>query len=690
LLTSVFEGTWPNARGPRAFQIGLSTFGLLALELGLIRWISGQIRVLAYFSNLILIGCFLGMGVGLLAARRFPGLVHLTLPSLAVFSLPIAFSDRVGLMHLTFPDPSVHLWGAESAGGSAGAVIWALGVVMTLFAGVVAVTACAGAALGHLLHGSPGLGAYSADLVGSLLGVLAMSAITALGATPPVWLLLAGLPFAWLSRTPASLVGLVLAVALGQASVAGATYSPYNRIDIFDSPFGATLAVNRDFHQYMHDLRDVAGDDVRTRVKQMYDIPFRLGPERARVLVVGAGTGNDVQAALRNGAASVHSVEIDGRILAIGRERHPERPYSDPRVVPVVDDARAFFEQYRGEPFDVIAYGLVDSHAMFSSLSTLRLDNYLYTEQGLRAAFSHLKPDGVMTVNLSFMGGPWMLRRLYFTLALATGTQPVVVDHGLHGAATLVASRDPAALHFERAPEFPRRTLPPEAARGVLTTSDDWPFLYLRPGVVPWGYLLVLGCVLALALLLVAAVHGGRALRLGFDPALFLMGAGFLLVETRGVTSLSLLFGSTWLVNAAVFSGVLVMALVANVAVQRFPPASPLPAFVLLLASLVVLWLLDISVLNRFPLLARGLLGGLLNALPVGFAGLIVSTLLARSRDLASALASNLLGSVLGGCLEYISMWSGLRALVLLALGLYLGALLRELRRAPMTPGSTA
>ena len=41
-----------------------------------------------------------------------------------------------------------------------------------------------------------------------------------------------------------------------------------------------------------------------------------------------------------------------------------------------------------------------------------------------------------------------------------------------------------------------------------------------------------------------------------FDPILFLMGAAFLLIETRSVTELSLLFGSTWLVNAAVFGAV--------------------------------------------------------------------------------------------------------------------------------------
>jgi SAM-dependent methyltransferase len=683
------DGEWPDRLGRPFLQIGIATFGILALELALIRWMSGQVRLLAYFNNLILIGCFLGMGLGLIAGRRWPGLVHLTLPALGVLAVPLTFSDRLGWMSLRFPDRAMFLWGADAQASTVGAFFYALAVVMGLFAAVVFVFLCAGAAVGHLIAGRPNLPAYSADLVGSLLGVLAMTAAAALGTPPPVWLLMGGLPFLWLSRRFVGLAGLLASVALAYVSIAGALFSPYNRIDIEDSAFGLHVFVNRDSHQLMYDLADVSGSPGRAQVRLMYDAPFLLGQRRERSLVVGAGTGNDVQAALRNGFGTVFSVEIDGRLLELGRRRHPERPYSDPRVVPVVNDARAFFEQYRGEPFDVVCYGLVDSHAMFSALSTLRLDNYLYTEEGLRAAWRHVRPGGLLSVNLSLVGLPWMERRLYWTLAHATGTKPVVIWHGLHGAAIMVASRDPASLRWDELRAFPRVDPPPESERGVLRARDDWPFLYLKPGVVPWGYLAVLAAVMGLASLLVPLLLGRGSLRTGFDPALFLMGAGFLLVETRGVTSLSLLFGSTWVVNAVVFGGVLVMALAANLAVERWKPASTRPAFVLLLLSLIVLWAVDISALNRLPLVQRGVVGGLLNALPIGCAGVIVSTLLARARSLPAALGSNLLGSVLGGCLEYVSVYSGLRALVLLATAIYLGALLVELKKRPLTPSPT-
>jgi hypothetical protein len=247
-------------------------------------------------------------------------------------------------------------------------------------------------------------------------------------------------------------------------------------------------------------------------------------------------------------------------------------------------------------------------------------------------------------------------------------------------------------LHLEGV-TYPR-VGPSQPLKQVLTTSDDWPFLYVRPGVFPWGYVLVLAFILALAAVSTPLAFGRRALGSDFDPVLFLMGAGFLLIETRGVTALSLLFGSTWVVNAAVFAGILLMALVANEAVWRLRPTRVDPWFGGLAVSVLLLWAVPPSALSPLPVLARGVLGGLINGLPVAFAGVIVSILLARSRNAAASLGSNLLGSVVGGCLEYLSMVAGLRALALLALGLYLAAYLVARRRgadgAPLVGPSLA
>jgi hypothetical protein len=221
-----------------------------------------------------------------------------------------------------------------------------------------------------------------------------------------------------------------------------------------------------------------------------------------------------------------------------------------------------------------------------------------------------------------------------------------------------------------------------------VTTSDDWPFLYVRPGVFPWGYALVLGSILGLAAIAVRPVFGGGAPGARMDWPLFLMGAAFLLVETRGITSLALLFGSTWVVNSAIFGGVLAMVLLANVAVVRWRWRDTRPWFFGLFLAVALLWAMPVAWLQTLPGAWGGVVGALLTGLPVGLAGIIVPILLARAPAPEKSLGANLLGAVLGGCLEYLSMFVGLRAVAALALVLYLLAYLLVQREAARTRGT--
>jgi hypothetical protein len=275
----------------------------------------------------------------------------------------------------------------------------------------------------------------------------------------------------------------------------------------------------------------------------------------------------------------------------------------------------------------------------------------------------------------------WIGDRLYWTIARATGHEPIVVFLPMHSGAVFIVGRDDAELHLDRVEGQFSMDFFPLDEKAVRTTSDNWPFLYLQPRKFPWGYLFVLLGVVVLAAVATPFAFGPKSLGSDFDPVLFLMGAAFLLVETRGVTTLALLFGSTWMVNSAVFTGVIVMVLAANFLVQRLGLKRPEPWFAALLASVVLLWLFKVGMLNAYPLVVRGLIGGLINALPIGFAGVIVSILLRRSANPTASLGSNLLGAVIGGCLEYLSMYLGLSALAGLALVIYLAALLWFLRR---------
>ena len=681
LMRLLANGHW--AEGRRASPgvlIAATTFGILALELALIRWTSAQVRVFAYINNIVLIAAFLGMGVGVALGRRHPGLVHLALPALLALAVPVASAEALGLVHLTFPDQSITLWGAETVAANPATFARNITIFLVLLGGVGAVFVGAGAPLGHLFGRLPVLRAYTADLVGSLLGIGAFTAAAWMDAGPGVWLALGVAPLVWLGRNRWAVALAVAIVALGFYSQRGAYFSPYNRIALVRDPLYLRLEVNRDFHQYLHDVSDARladpaltpGDRALLRnVRELYDLPFVLNRQRGTALVVGAGTGNDVQAALRQGYRHVVSVDIDGRIIALGRQLHPEQPYRDARVSTVTDDARAFFQKNRAERFDVVCYGLLDSHAMASAMSTLRLDNYVYTEEGIRAGWRRVAPRGHLSLTMACNAGEWFFERLYWTITRATGTAPIALYNPMHGGTVTFVVPTPAAtldaMELAKRPQ----TAPRRSAAQTLTLSDDWPFLYLRPGVFPWGYAVVLGGVLLAAAGSARAVFGlGRGA--AFDWPLFLMGAAFLLIETRGVTSLSLLFGSTWVVNSAVFGGILTMVLVANLAVQRWQWREPAPWFIALFAAVGLLYLFPVSWLQTLPLAARGLGGGLLTGLPVGIAGIIVPMLLARAAQPTAALGANLLGAVLGGCLEYFSMLGGLRSTALMALVLYL------------------
>ena len=193
---------------------------------------------------------------------------------------------------------------------------------------------------------------------------------------------------------------------------------------------------------------------------------------------------------------------------------------------------------------------------------------------------------------------------------------------------------------------------------------------------MPWLYIVVVGLVLVLAIAGIPLAYGARTLSSGFNPPMFFLGAAFLLIETRGVTALSLLYGSTWIVNALVFIGVLTMALLSAIVVRHFNVASARPWFLLLLVSTVILWRLDISVFNQLPIGLRGVTGALVHAIPLLFAGIIFPVLLRTASSPAGALGSNLLGAVCGGCLEFASMLIGLQALIALAIAMYLFAML--------------
>lgn len=679
-----------TSRNP-AFALALATFSILVLELALIRWLTTQVRIAAYFANLVLLAAFLGMGLGVGLARHAERLARWSLPVLALVCIFLSLAEPLGLVHVKFPDLAPTDWGMSAAAPwweFTGAAL----LVTACFWAVAAVFLMQGTLVGKLFSELPALRAYGADLAGSLAGVLAMAAVAALSTPPPVWIALGALPLVWLVRDRWSIVAALVAVVVAAISVGDARFSPYNRIDLqkgVAEAYGAPptggqewiLRANRDYYQRLLDLRGGPGmNEVRTLTKAAYELPFSFSANPQRTaLVVGAGTGNDVAAALRKGFTRVTSIDIDPQILAIGKERHPEHPYDDPRAVRVNDDARAYLGRDDGQRFDVVCYGLLDSHAMFSSMSSLRLDNFVFTREGIASAWKRVKDDGVLSISFT-VGGPWTYTRMVGMARQASGIDPIAVAHGYDGGATLLVGRHLALAAVQE--RFPQAYVETTRTEGTAIPSDDWPFLYLRSVGIPWTYITVFVLVALTAAFAVRGVFGHTIFARGrFDPQMFLLGAGFLLLETRAVTQLSLLFGSTWVVNTSVFGGVLVAVLAANAVVARLGAYRRGLWYALLAASLVALWLLPLQPFFALSVAARAAIAGPLMAVPVFFAGIVFSSELRARADTAAALGCNLCGAMLGGLLENLSMIVGLKALVLLALAIYLGSLYSAVRK---------
>jgi hypothetical protein len=474
---------------------------------------------------------------------------------------------------------------------------------------------------------------------------------------------------------------LIFALLLGAVAVPepNTLWSPYYRIDFnrLPSPTGGpdrsvySVVANHAWYQGLVDLSpDVLGrdraDEANPLLVPQYELPYRLVPNPNNVLILGAGTGNDVAAALRHGAGHVDAVEIDPEILRLGRQYHPERPYSSPRVTAYVDDARAYLKNTK-KKYDLVVFGLLDSTTLLSSWSSLRLDNYVYTLESFRNARDLLTSNG--TLVLSFVTGRnFATDRLYATLEKAFAVAPAAYFTRFGASGVLLVegyARDTRIPGLpEVSSEFHQRT-----AATILAT-DAWPFLYLVDRSIPGSILVVSALFLLLAWMAVQKTG-----RVGWRTSpsylhFFFLGAGFLLLETKAITVLSLLFGSTWIVNAVVIAAFLLMALLSN-AIVGFCTIPNIVSYGSLLLLLAVDLLFPYSRLNSTSPGIRVLIGGGWVALPVFFSGIIFSSSLKIFGRPAEALGINLFGAVVGGILENAVMIGGTSILSVLAMTLY-------------------
>ena len=664
-----------------AVRLFLAAFTALFLELALIRFEPAFVRVVGYYTNLVLIASFLGLGIGFLLSgsrRRLDGLL---LPGILVVVLAVRFFHDVVVLNPAQSDEPFWLF---DYGTDESLRLSITPVVLVHFVLSAAALVPVGQIMGRLFGRFGRLRAYSLDLGGSFCGVLAFGVLSALRTGPLVWFAIVSVvTVTVLLRTRMErAVGVASALAiLGvvmSMAPAGSMWSPYYMVEIDEvSSTQKILRTNGTLHQVMLDF-DATDDDYVVRTKERFEVAYKAARSLDDVLVVGAGTGNDIANAIRMGAKRIDAVEIDPLFPELGRLHHFQKPYDDERVTVHISDARRWFKR-TDRRYDLIVFGTLDSQALLSGMSSIRLDNYIYTEESFKEAFGLLKPGGTVAVfHMSVV--PYIADRILLLMEKASGKRPLALEFDNHTLFNALFVSNDDLPETQGTPEFEARL------DALETPTDDWPFLYLRRRTVPDHYRSVILGILGIVLITtVPALLRRRRQGLpgGFDGPLFLLGAGFLLLETRSVTEMSLMFGSTWTVNLLVFGSILGALWCANAFVVRWGPERIDPTAIALLlgGSILVTTTVPAAFFSGLPTAPGVVLGGLYVAAPILLAGLLFPVLFARAADAQAAFASNLMGAIVGGCAEYLTMLLGITALAYLAAVLYLGALLWHLRR---------
>lgn len=686
----------------------ISLLGLF-LEMLLIRWVSSEIRIFAYFKNFVLIACFLGFGVGCSLCRRKINLLPSFLPLILltiIVQLPWPGLRDI-LARLTSglgAVSDVQMLGVPSIPFSYETLViffFALIIILPLFALLTLIFIPLGQLVAWYLEEAPaGIWAYSTNISASLAGILLFTFLSYLSQPPAVWFTVVGilfLIFSW-RLTPCRWAILfvflicISLLSLGKDEKSIIRWSPYQKLVLTpETDNGQLLAyhltTNGNWYQLIIDLSEKFVQANRQLLHGVpieynaYNLPYLFYHNPGSVLVLGSGMGNDVAASLRNGAGKVVAVEIDPQIIDLGKHFHFEKPYDSPRVTVVIDDARSYIQRSQ-EKFDLIVFSLLDSQTTSSYYTNIRIDNYVYTIEALRAAKQLLKPDGVFIVKF-YVETKWIAGRLQNLLTDVFGSPPLQIQSESQFTSpgrffiTGAPSKIQQAMASREVADYISRRSQIDMEKAALTT-DDWPYFYQHWPGIPASIIALSIALGFFGWFLVRKTSDGQwELQWHF----FFLGAAFMLLEVQIISKMALLFGTTWVVNSLVIGGLLLLILTANLLVSQMPGISSRMVYLGLFTSLMISYLIPIQFYFFESEVLKAIASTFVLCLPVFFAGIIFIRSFQNAQFAGTALGSNLMGSVLGGLLESFSLWIGIKSLVLIACCLYAASYLALRRR---------
>jgi spermidine synthase len=639
----------------QGMQVFSLSFLLLFLELALIRFLPAQFAFIGYFTNVILIASFFGIGLGFLLAgiRRslmpFFGYVLLLLLFLSVF-----FPFRAG-----FASGDVVFFQAQTTHTMTLSLYI---LVPCLFFVISFLLAIPAQSLGRLFRESNNtLVLYFFDVAGSIVGVICFVMFSFFRVTPVYWFLIVILVYLYVFRERFRLVHAVIVITAITVlfllpHTSGKVYwSPYQKLTLYEGERRYELFANTISHQSFYDVTAAPFYSL------IYTRFFPKTPP-SDVLIIGAGTGQDVAAALAAGVARVDAVEIDPVIYEIGKTYHPNRPYDDSRVTVYIDDGRNVLKRTT-KTYDLIIYALPDS-LLLSGGSQVRLESYLFTLEGFREAKSRLKPEGAFIAYNEYRSD-WLVSRIRDMLTYTFGQAPKEID--TLGTFRVFMAQNTLAGRIGQV--------------DASMPTDDWPFLYVKGRGVPWLYgsmiVIIGGICIFIVLYLLRRAKTTQIISKRFW-AFFFTGAAFSLIETKSIVQLQLLFGATWQVSAIAFIGILLSVIIAIIFTLRCRTISRLWLCTVLVLLLLFQYMVPLSHLMVYSIVVRLVVAIIFFYLPITVANILFAHLFGASKEADKDLGTNMLGLVFGGFCEYGAMIIGYSGLSLVAMFFYVVAFLSD------------
>jgi spermidine synthase len=694
------------------YSIFLLSIVILYLEVLLIRWISTEVNIFAYLQNTILVVCLLALGAGCLRPKQKVSFFDVLAP-LAIIAacqaVPITrdFFASISSSLSIFHDFVVWNQAESGTGVALRSSLGLLGIVgagtlaLLLFKAMVPLGIMLGAAFAEARKP---IVAYSVNVAGSLIGILLFALMGYLSCPPWMWIFLFVLlssPYILGNRTDRikNICVAILLVACAWISEQRADWkeilwSPYQKLALSEERAGGEYEVRVNNARY----QKIQNNSLQYRTAHpdlflsgeiglgQYDLPSRMYPDPREVLIVGAGTGNDVAGVLRGTSAKITAVEIDPVVYDLGRRLHPEHPYSDPRVEVVLTDARAYF-QHSDKKFDLIIFGLLDSHTT-PTLTNARLDHYVYTQEALTAVSRLLTPKGVVALMFQPQRD-FIIHRLSKSILQVFGTPPLVTSmasssDGWGGYLFITGNLALARQQINSDPKLQRyfeknewRTL---RNQDIEVTTDDWPYLYIEKPSIPTLFFLLLP--IFAGLWIYASRQFSFRTLLGArrrESLHFLaLGAAFTLLEVYGVNQAAVIFGNTWVVNCVIIGGILIMILGSNAVISAFPNFPRISAYFGLLSVIVILSLVPFSRLIGMTAIFQVIFTAALCGLPMLFSGIIFAQSFKAAEERNQALSANLFGALVGGILQLMTFITGIRSLLILVFGFYVIASLSD------------